>query len=235
LAFSHQLLPYVALFRRTHRCHPRACPEDPWFRKYGKLVVWLRSSNQEAEVNPYLLGTPLSKEEERDILSRLTDENLPPLTTANLILRLGRTGDTKYEGIIRPFLDLHDPDIAAAALRSLVRHFDRVAEHGAKLKEFVRGVAWDIDGGLRLEAIQLSSDFLQLQKDPELARLILAIFDQAEDDENPFKQAGYAALAAFLDRDRRSLAKSVETALVFDIDYHLINEVRARLTRSERT
>ncbi len=186
-------------------------------------------------MNSYLLDTPLSNEEERDILSQLAEDGMPPLATATLILRLGRTGDRKYAGIIRPFLDFHDPDIAAAALRSRVRYFDKVAEHGAKLKEFVRGVAWDIDGSLRLEAIQLSSDFLELQKDPELAQLVLATFDQAENDENPFKQATYAALAAFLDRDRRSLARSAETALVFEIDYHLINEVRARLTRNERT
>lgn len=185
-------------------------------------------------MNSYLLGTPLSTEEERKIMSRLAEDDMPPLTTASLILRLGRTGDTKYEGIIRPFLDLHDPDVAGAALRSLVRYFDKVAEHGAKLKELVRGVPWDIDGGLRLEAIQLSSDFLQVQKDPELAQLILAIFDQAENDEDPFKQAAYEALAAFLDRDRRSLPTSAETALVFEIDYGLVNDVRAFLARREK-
>jgi hypothetical protein len=183
---------------------------------------------------PELLKRAYSEEITHDELSEVvrmivSDENQDLHT---LIQILGRAGSPKYREIVEPYLhNVGNPQLSALAVKVLCWSWGLVREYREHLLCFLRGVDWDGEDYVRLEAISTVGEYLREESDKELLQVIYNIF--SDQRERPLiRAAAYRALCRSEKiewRDIVPVPRLVDSST--EIDQGVVERVERKLGR----
>lgn len=108
------------------------------------------------------------------VADRLADN--PESDVYELLYVLTRSGVRSYEGIVARFLDYRsDPMVARLALQSLCTFWGLTERYIDTVREFLRGVDWDVFGEVRQVAITAAGEFLSEHRRDDLLRELLRL------------------------------------------------------------
>jgi len=144
---------------------------------------------------------------------------------------LGRAGSAKYRKIIEPYLkDVGDTQLSALAVQVL-DWWDLAGDYRKELLSFLRGVEWDDEGYVKLQAISSVGEYLRQNPDHELLRIIYDIF--SDESERPLvRSAAYIALCRSEKmewKDMMPLPRVVDSST--EINREVVDRVRMKLGR----
>jgi hypothetical protein len=112
-----------------------------------------------------------------------------------LIHILGKADATEHKQLLEGFLDYpSDPMISSIALAALCNYWGYANEYLDQIKMFIKGAEWDPDNDVRLIAISCAGQYLKEASDKELLQQLLALYENAEEDEL-CREAAYEAIA----------------------------------------
>jgi hypothetical protein len=99
-----------------------------------------------------------------------------------LVQILGRAGSPKYREAVEPYLhDVGNPQLSALAVKVLCWSWGLARDYRGELLSFLRGVDWDVEDYVRLEAISAVGEYLRENSDNELLQIVYNTFsDQRE-------------------------------------------------------
>jgi hypothetical protein len=111
-----------------------------------------------------------------------------------LIEILGRAGSPKYQKVVEPYLhDVGNSQLTALAVKVLCWSWGLAREYREELLCFLKGVDWDVDDYVKLQAISTVGEDLRENSDDELLQIVYDIF--SDDGERPvIRSSAYIAL-----------------------------------------
>ncbi len=175
----------------------------------------------------------------RQEIDEVVRELLDPRRKADrytLLHILGKGGSPAFRAIVEPFLDWkEDPMLARLALQILCNYWDLTDQYIERVRQFVRGVAWDVDEDVRLAAISVAGEYLRTGSAPEILSDLLRILENS-DERAIIREAAYTALARAVGRDWAELPPATRHFdLTRGIDPKVIQEVKDRIAQSEKS
>lgn len=165
---------------------------------------------------------------EKSYLAKLAEnpgnENLFIILSA-----LGEAQALEYKPLMEKNLTrTEDNAIPALALQILCLHWNLTINYLDVVKKFIRGMDWDYDGHVKLNAIQVARGFFGNDNmDVELVELLLDVFEDPFEG-NAIREDAYDALATMAGKTRDELPNVWE-----DMDFdHDADEAILNLARN---
>ena len=142
-----------------------------------------------------------------------------------LLATLGEAQAREYRDLVEGFLYYpSDQYISQVAFRVLTGHWGLIDEYMKELKQFLKGVDWDIWEDIRTTAISMAGWYLTGYEDQELLdSLIRIVEDDAEEDL--VRECAYEALAHAMGRNMLQVLTNEK------IDLSIIEDAKLRLAR----
>lgn len=117
----------------------------------------------------------LSKHELDQVVAAIKDPGTKadPYTLLHII---GRAMDASHEDLVVRYLECpEDPMMSRLALQILCDYWGQTAKYISYVREFLSGVAWDVEGDVRQIAAPIAGEFLRTTWDDDLFRALLDI------------------------------------------------------------
>ena len=180
----------------------------------------------------------LSSEEIDYVAKAINEHQNDTRKLYTLIHILGRAKALKYKNLVESFLNYpDDPLVSQIALESLCSYWELTKDYIDELTAFLKGVDWDDFDDVRLHAISISGEYLRSSFNADLARALLALFDNPsfltrQPENNELIQcAAYRAIARVSGRDYNqipSIDKIGEQLTNHTLDLKPILEIKKR-------
>jgi hypothetical protein len=109
---------------------------------------------------------------------------------------LGLGGAKQYRKLIEGFLYYpSNPMVSGIALKALCIYWNFIHDYLDELKQFVKGVEWDVElEDTRIIALAISGEFLRRKSCPDLLRVLVSVLEGNDIDEI-IMDSVYSALA----------------------------------------
>ena len=133
----------------------------------------------------------------------------------SLLYIIGRSFATQHEELVAGYLDYRkDPMLAKLALQILCNFWDKPSDYVDHLIKFLKGVDWDKNHDIRLQAISCVGEYLRQRKssrlnepEHECLTLLVGIFDD-EKQRHVLREAAYSALARAYGLGRKDIPRA---------------------------
>jgi hypothetical protein len=129
-----------------------------------------------------------------------------PLDRYDALFVIGKACDTRHEDLVASFLESpDDPMLARLAIQILCSWWGIGSRYAARVREFVVGIAWDLETGGYARSVAISGAGLILREhtDPLLLAALLEVFDSDPSDD--MRRQAYSALLRAAGRDWNSI------------------------------
>ncbi len=113
----------------------------------------------------------------------------------------------EYKGLIEKFIIFpEDPFVSVTALDVLCNDWDLAHEYIGQIKSFVRGVEWDKDMQVRVQAICAVAEYIRETRDKECLEMLLEIFKNVQEKKS-IRELAYEMISRALGKDWKDLEK----------------------------
>jgi hypothetical protein len=100
-------------------------------------------------------------------------EEPPGVATYKLLYVLSRSRAVRHEQVVASFLDYaNDPMVVRLALQTLCTFWGETARYLNDVCRFAAGVEWDYFGDVRQVALSAAGEYLRIQQNCELFRIV---------------------------------------------------------------
>ena len=155
-------------------------------------------------------------------VAALLENNNAFVDKYTLIHIIGLSGNIKYEKTINKYLEsTKDPMLARITLQALCSFWDKTDKYLEKVKEFIKGVKWDIDEDVRLIAMSIAGEYLRGKKNNHLITILLNILKDKREMQL-IRETAYIALAR---ASGKSWSELPSSAKHFDLEKEIDSHV----------